>query len=71
MDIAVMGAGGVGGYFGGMLARAGNRVTFVARGDHLKAIKTSGLRVRHHQGDFTVTAEATDNPQEVGHVELV
>ncbi|MEE9262279.1 MAG: 2-dehydropantoate 2-reductase [Dehalococcoidia bacterium] len=71
MDIAVMGAGGVGGYFGGMLARAGNRVTFVARGDHLKAIETSGLRVVHHQGDFTVTAEATDNPQEVGPVELV
>ena len=71
MNIAVMGAGGVGGYFGGMLARAGNRVTFVARGDHLKAIKTSGLRVLHHQGEFTVTAEATDNPQEVGPVELV
>ena len=64
MDIAVMGAGGVGGYFGGMLARAGNQVTFIARGNHLKAIRSSGLRVRHHQGEFTVTAGASDLEKE-------
>ena len=38
MRIAVMGAGSVGGYFGGMLARAGNKVTLIVRGDHLAAI---------------------------------
>ena len=45
MDIAVMGAGGVGGYFGGLLARAGHSVTFIARGPHLEAIQRDGLRV--------------------------
>ena len=45
MKIAIMGTGGVGGYFGGLLARAGNNVTFVARGRHLQAIRERGLRV--------------------------
>ena len=71
MDIAVMGAGGVGGYFGGMLARAGHDVTFIARGDHLRAMKDSGLRVVHHGGEFTVEAEVTDAPEMVGPVDLV
>ena len=46
MHIVVMGAGGVGGYFGGKLARAGERVTLVARGAHLDALRRDGLRVR-------------------------
>ena len=71
MDIAVMGAGGVGGYFGGMLAKAGHDVTFIARGDHLRAIKSSGLRVVHHGGEFTVAAKVTDAPETVGPVDLV
>ena len=71
MKIAVMGSGGVGGYFGGMLARAGNAVTFIARGEHLRAIRKEGLRVVHNAGEFTVDASATDNAEEVGPVELV
>ena len=53
MKIAIMGTGGVGGYFGGLLARAGNDVTFIARGAHLQAIRQNGLRVESmNDGDF-------------------
>jgi 2-dehydropantoate 2-reductase len=72
MDIAVMGAGGVGGYFGGLLARAGNNVTFIARGPHLEAIRSNGLRViSSNDGEFVVPGQATDQPAEAGHQELV
>ena len=72
MDIAVMGAGGVGGYFGGLLARAGNNVTFIARGPHLQAIRNNGLRViSSNDGEFVVPGQATDQPAEVGHQDLV
>ena len=71
MRIAVMGAGGVGGYFGGLLAKAGNEVTFIARGEHLQAIRSKGLRVVHNAGEFVVYAAATDMPEEVGAVDLV
>ncbi len=71
MDIAVMGAGGVGGYFGGLLARAGHNVTFIARGAHLEAIRRNGLRVESgNDGAFTVPGRATDDPASVGHQEL-
>ena len=72
MDIAVMGAGGVGGYFGGLLARAGHNVTFIARGPHLEAIRRDGLRVESgNDGIFTVPGNATDDPASVGPQELV
>ena len=72
MDIAVMGAGGVGGYFGGLLARAGNNVTFIARGAHLTAMRSNGLRViSSNDGEFVVPGQASDHPAEVGHQELV
>jgi 2-dehydropantoate 2-reductase len=71
MDIAVVGPGGVGGYFGGLLAKAGNNVTFMARGQHLEAIKANGLRVSHQEGEFTLPVRATDDPGEAGPVELV
>ncbi|MCY3692572.1 MAG: 2-dehydropantoate 2-reductase [Chloroflexota bacterium] len=72
MDIAVMGAGGVGGYFGGLLARAGHNVTFIARGAHLDAMRRNGLRViSTNDGDFTVAGKATDNPGEIGTQELI
>ena len=72
MKIAVMGTGGVGGYFGGLLARAGQDVTFVARGPHLDAIKRDGLRVASDlSGEFTVDARATDDTACLGHVDLV
>lgn len=72
MRIAVFGVGGVGGYFGGRLARAGEEVTFIARGEHLRALQTRGLRVESIRGDFAVEpASATDRPEEVGPVEAV
>lgn len=72
MRIAVFGTGGVGGYFGGRLAHAGEDVTFIARGEHLRAIKTNGLRVDSSSGDLVVyPAQATDNVSEVGEVDLV
>ncbi|MCY4556075.1 MAG: 2-dehydropantoate 2-reductase [Chloroflexi bacterium] len=72
MDIAVMGAGGVGGYFGGLLARAGHNVTFIARGPHLEAIRSNGLRVESgNDGVFTVPGNATDDPASAGPQDLV
>lgn len=72
MRIAVFGTGGVGGYFGGRLAHAGNDVTFIARGEHLRAIRARGLKVDSNKGDFVVfPAKATDDVAEVGEVELV
>ena len=72
MKIAVYGAGGVGGYFGGRLAQAGNDVTFIARGKHLDAIRTHGLRVRSINGDFTIRqVQATDRPVEIDTVDFV
>ena len=57
MRIVGMGSGGTGGYFGAKLARAGEDVTFVARGKHLEAIRAQGLRVRSAiDGEWTVTA---------------
>jgi len=72
MRIVIFGTGGVGGYFGGRLAQAGDDVTFIARGEHLRAIKANGLRVDSSSGDFVVKpAKATDNVSEVGETELV
>ena len=70
MRIAVMGAGSVGGYLGGMLARGGHDVSLIARGAHLAAIRERGLRVVRDNEDFTVTCAATDNPADVGAVEV-
>ena len=72
MKIAVMGSGGVGGYYGCLLARQGHDVTFIARGSHLKAIQENGLQVKSIHGDFHILpAKATDNPTEIGPVDLV
>jgi 2-dehydropantoate 2-reductase len=71
LRIAVIGVGGVGGYFGGKLARAGQDVSLIARGEHLDAIRREGLVVRSIAGDFTVRAPATDDPAEVGPVDHV
>ena len=70
MRIAVMGAGSVGGYLGGMLARGGHDVTLIARGAHLAAIRERGLRVVRDAEEFTVPCAATDAPAEIGPVEL-
>ena len=72
MRVAVMGAGGSGGYYGGMMARAGHEVTFIARGTHLEAMQDRGLTVKTtHVGEFTLPARATSDPGEIGPVDLV
>ena len=71
MRIAVMGAGSVGGYLGGMMGRGGHDVSLIARGAHLAAIRERGLRIVRDSEDFTVRCAATDNPNDVGPVELV
>ncbi|HEY3108667.1 MAG TPA: 2-dehydropantoate 2-reductase N-terminal domain-containing protein, partial [Chloroflexota bacterium] len=71
MRILVMGSGGVGGYYGGMLASAGNEVTFVARGAHLAAIREKGLELRTQGKTIRIRpALATDDPATAGDVEL-
>lgn len=72
MRIAIFGSGGVGGYFGGRLAQAGQEVIFIARGDHLRAIREGGLRVDSIKGDFVIRpAQATDDPATIGPVDVV
>jgi len=71
MRIAVMGAGGVGGYFGGRLAQAGHDVSFVARGAHLAAMKARGLSLKSPLGDATVKVRATEDPAELGAADVV
>jgi len=66
-----MGTGGIGGYFGGLLAKSGEEVYFVARGEHLKALKNQGLSVKSVAGDFWLRVNATDRPEEAGPVDLV
>ncbi len=71
MKIAVVGTGGVGGYFGGLLAHSGQDVTFVARGAHLEALLSRGLQVRSVHGDFSASpVKATANLATIGPVEL-
>ena len=78
MKIAIMGIGGVGGYYGGLLARryAGDKETeiiFIARGEHLKAIQANGLRVQSatHE-DFTIRPTlATHDPSRHGTFDIV
>ena len=72
MRIAVFGVGGAGGYFGGRLAQAGEDVVFVARGEHLQALRTHGLRVDSVKGNFVLqSVQATDDPAQVGVVDVV
>ena len=72
MRIAVVGAGGVGGGFGAALAKAGADVTFIARGAHLAAMKREGLKVGGGRGEtHLVPTHATDNPAEIGTVDIV
>ncbi len=71
MRIAIMGAGGIGGCYGGLLARSGNDVTVIARGAHLAAIREKGLQLVQPDADFTVDVAATGDPSEVGPVDLV
>lgn len=72
MKIAIIGTGGVGGYFGGKLAKAGYDVTFVARGAHLKAMLSQGLKVKSVLGDFKIeNVKATDKITEIQQPDLI
>lgn len=65
MHFIIIGAGGIGAYFGGELARAGHDVTLFARGAHLDALRRNGLTVRTPDGEFVVPIRATDDPAEL------
>jgi 2-dehydropantoate 2-reductase len=72
MKIAIIGAGGVGGYFGARLAQAGADVHFVARGAHLAALRRDGLRVESPLGDIHLPdVQVTDNPADIGRADIV
>lgn len=72
MRIAIVGAGGIGGGYGAALAAAGQDVTFIARGAHLAAMRSNGLRVEGGRGETHVRpAKATDDPATVGPVDVV
>ncbi|MFN0070388.1 MAG: ketopantoate reductase family protein [Chloroflexota bacterium] len=72
MRTIVLGTGGVGGYFGGLMARAGQEVGFVARGAHLTALQQHGLRVQSaRSGDFSLAVRAAKDAAELGAADLV
>jgi 2-dehydropantoate 2-reductase len=71
LRIAVVGAGAVGGYYGALLARAGQQVALVARGAHLEAVRAGGLTVRGPRGTFTVRPDAESATGRIGEVDLV
>ena len=71
MKISVIGSGGVGGFFGGLLARSGHEVLFIARGEHLDAIRTNGLKLVRDNEEFVVYPDATNNPESNGFSDLV
>ena len=71
MHFAVVGAGAVGGYYGAKLARSGQKVSFLARGAHLRAIQERGLMVWSPLGDFTVRAQAEEDAARIGPVDVV
>lgn len=70
MRIAILGAGGVGSYYGGAFARAGHPVSMLARGEHLDALRERGLEVRTPEGSWTVQVHAAGDPAELGPADL-
>jgi len=70
VKVAIVGAGGVGGYFGGAIARAGHEVVLLARGEHRDVIRSRGLEVREPEGAWTVLVGATDDPAELSPADL-
>jgi 2-dehydropantoate 2-reductase len=72
MKVAIIGSGGVGGYFGGRLAKAGNEVTFLARNAHLQTLRKNGLIVKSSAGDFSVCpVKATDRIMDMGEADWI
>ena len=70
MKIAILGAGGVGGYYGGTLARAGHVVTMLARGEQLTALKRRGIEIRTPDEKFLALVVATDDPESLPQADL-
>lgn len=71
MKILVMGAGAIGAFYGAWLQRAGDEVYFCARGEHLRALQSSGLEVKSLTGDFRLAIKASSDPREFGPYELI
>jgi 2-dehydropantoate 2-reductase len=71
LKIAIMGSGGIGGYYGARLAAGGNDVTFIARGEHLKAMQQSGLALDGDRAIHLPKVKATDDPSTIGKVDMV
>ena len=71
MRVAVVGAGGIGSYFGGRLALTGDDVHLLARGQRLRAIRDNGLRISGLRGEFAVALPATDDPADIGPCDIV
>jgi 2-dehydropantoate 2-reductase len=71
MRIAVLGAGGLGGYYGSRLAAGGADVHFIARGPHLEAIRANGLTVATPEGTSVTRPSVTDDPSTIGPVDVV
>src|SRR5258708_9925339 len=71
MKILVMGAGGVGAYFGARLRAAGEEVVLCARGDHLRAIREHGLDITSIRGNLKIKVSATDTPRDFAPYDLI
>lgn len=71
MKVAILGAGAIGAYVGAALHRGGADVHLIARGAHLRALRTDGVRVLSPRGDFLARPPATDDPAEIGPVDYV
>jgi hypothetical protein len=72
MRVVIFGTGGAGGYFGAQLARAGEDVIFIARGQHLNAIRMHGLCIETPAGEIAIRpAQATDDPAQISNVDVV
>jgi 2-dehydropantoate 2-reductase len=71
MRTAVLGSGGIGGYYGALLAKAGQDIVFIARGAHLEAMQRRGLTVRTPEGESTIPVTAVADTRSVGPVDLV
>jgi 2-dehydropantoate 2-reductase len=71
VKVAILGAGAIGGYVGAALHRGGADVHLIARGAHLRALRTDGIQVLSPRGDFNARPPATDDPAEIGPVDYV
>src|SRR5438094_2500070 len=71
VKIAIMGSGGLGGYYGARLQAGGNDVTFIARGEQLKALRQNGIALEGDRAIHLPQVKATDDPKTVGQVDIV